>query len=336
MGEIDASSHKILRALSENSRFSYNELAKRAGCSPQTAKKRVKWLEKEFGIKYVLEFDEEKIGLSAAYITYAKFKSMPDTALLKKLLQKHAGPQFAAITKGDFDFIVYFSGRSNLDFSKWANWFRQQLSEYITDWQPSHTTGFWFGFFPLSLSTVAGIPLEGPKKKMLMTLAENARMPLEELAKKCGIPPSTAHYHLYSILNAGYVKRCTMIMQKSDYPITNIDTHGYHIGKEFWRRNLQGRNALLNEETGLSASNQLIASFNGVGAFDDILFKSFEKLEDCQAHNEMYTGFFSKISTHHKSAIVMNVIQGALPVRNLDVKREYNQKLEMYDLLEKD
>lgn len=335
MIEIDARSRNILRSLSENSRVSYNELAKRAGCSPQTAKKRLQWLEKEFGIRYVLEFDEEKIGLSAAYVAYAKFKTMPDTTMLKKLLQAHDGPQFAALTKGDFDLVIYFSGRANLDFSKWANWFRQQLEDYITEWQPAHTTGFWYGFFPLSRNTIAQIPLEGPKKKMLMLLAENARMPLEELARKCGIPQSTAHYHLEKILSADYVNRCTIVMQKSSYPITSAVFESYHVGKEFMTRNLRARYLLMGEETNLSASNQLIASFNAVGAFEDIIIKSFETLEECQGYSENYRNLYSQAVTHRNS-IIMNVIHGALPVRNLDVKKEYNQKLEIYDMMDAD
>ncbi len=336
MSEIDAVSHKILRALSENSRRSYNELAKIAGCSPQTAKKRVKWLEKEFDIKYVLEFDEEKLGLSAAYITYAKFKPMPDAGLLKKLLQAHNGPQFAAITRGDFDLVVYFSGRSNLDFSKWANWFRQQLDDYIVDWQPGHTTGFWYGFFPLSTATIEQIPLEGSKKKMLMLLSENARMPLEELARRCSVPPSTAHYHLESILGAPYVKRCTIVMQKSPYPVTNIGFYGYRIGRTFVSSNLRRRRLVLSEESSLAASSQLVLSFNTVGDFDDILVKSFDTLEACQAYSERQHGLSPAFATPIKDGVVMNVIHGALPVRNLDVKKEYNQKLEIYDMMEKD
>jgi len=336
MSEIDAVSRNILRALSENSRMSYNEIAKRAGCSPQTAKKRVKWLEKEFGIKYVLEFDEEKLGLSAAYVTYAKFKSPPPTELLKKLLQMHDGPQFAALTKGDFDLIVYFSGRSNLDFSKWANWFRQQLDDCLADWQPAHIVGFWYGFFPLSPGTVARIPLEGSKKKMLMLLSQDARMPLGELAKKCGIPPSTAHYYLRKILGADYLRRCTILMERPPYPINSISFHSYHIGKQFMASNLKARHSLIRDEPPFSASNQLIMAFNAPGSFDDFWIRSFETLEECNAYTGAYVRIFTKVAVFSKMGIVMSVIHGALPVRNLDARKEYNQKLGIYDMMETD
>lgn len=60
----DTLSKQLLRELSENSRVSSSELARKLKVSPPTIKRRIEKLEKSLGIKYVLELDEDKCGLA--------------------------------------------------------------------------------------------------------------------------------------------------------------------------------------------------------------------------------------------------------------------------------
>jgi len=252
---------------------------------------------------------------------------------LEKLLAEHPGPQFAAVTKGDFDFVVYYIGEKDIDFSKWANWFRERLGKRLREWQPGHVTGFWFGFFPLSKELIGRMPVKEPRKKMLRLLSGDARMPLKELARNCGMPVSNAHYHLARIMDSGLVRRRTIVMEKTLKPLISIGFSSYQISPEFMKSNLKARRELMAYQESLPAIS-LIASFNAIGPFDDVLIRSFDDINEYPEHVEKMENRFEGTRSRHKSALITKILVGDLAVRNLSPKRHYDEKLEIYDLMD--
>ena len=91
--------------LSENSRASNTEIAKKLGITRQAIAKRLKRLEKEFGINYTLELNEEALGLVHPHIIMVKFGKKPDYNEVKKLFLSSPIPQFVASIKGNYETI---------------------------------------------------------------------------------------------------------------------------------------------------------------------------------------------------------------------------------------
>src|SRR3989344_699143 len=126
--KFDLLTENILEELSENSRLSFVDISKRVNCSPKTVQRRMDFLEKEFGLKYVVEFNEKAFGSLSSIFVKIKFKPKPPETLLQGYLRKFDTPQFVALTNGDFDLIVYAVVADLNEFIIWANWFRQKLN----------------------------------------------------------------------------------------------------------------------------------------------------------------------------------------------------------------
>jgi DNA-binding Lrp family transcriptional regulator len=69
---------RILRMLSENSRVTLTEMARRLKISRRNITKRLKIIEKEFNIKYTLDLSKRNIGLVNPHIILIKFGKKPD------------------------------------------------------------------------------------------------------------------------------------------------------------------------------------------------------------------------------------------------------------------
>lgn len=63
MKEYSYIKRSLLRELSGNSRVSVTNLSKRLRCSRNTVINNIKFLEKEFDLKYTLQINKEAIGL---------------------------------------------------------------------------------------------------------------------------------------------------------------------------------------------------------------------------------------------------------------------------------
>jgi len=337
MLEVDALSREILHALSENCRRSVSSLAKELRCAPKTVKKKLLALEKEYNIRYTLELSEQELGFNATYFVLVKFSKPPDEKLLVAALRKYSMPQVAALTKGDFDMFIYVVARTPLEFSKWANYFRQTLTEYIERWEGGLITGFWFGFFPLSEELLEQANINEKEKLMLRLLVRNARISLKDLARRMNMSISTVRYHLNKLLESKIVRRATIIMERPPLHTHYIGVYGYRMTKNFLKNDL-GVRALITEEPLYESINRLLPVFNVAGAnFDDVIMYSVSDLEDgYNFHNEVIRRFGSELRDY-KFAFVLKIVKGNLPFRKVSIKKDYRVDfMDIYDYLEKD
>lgn len=98
---------KLLMALSMNARMPVSKLAKLVGLNKQTTYYRIKSLEKQFNLKYLLEIDIEKLGYTQ-YIILIKFEEdIPTIEELENAFKYEPKIQFAAITKGEYDVVIH-------------------------------------------------------------------------------------------------------------------------------------------------------------------------------------------------------------------------------------
>jgi Lrp/AsnC family transcriptional regulator for asnA, asnC and gidA len=103
MDEID---RKILTLLQENSKISYNKLAKKLELATSTVYTRVKNLEKEHVItQYSVIIDHEKAGLKTIAILGLNVDPLRMKEIAKKLANLN-NVLLVAITTGDHDLII--------------------------------------------------------------------------------------------------------------------------------------------------------------------------------------------------------------------------------------
>ncbi len=332
MALFDYITSQLMRELSQNSRQSFNGLGKKLGVSGSTVKRRLSKLEKEYGIKYVLEIDTEALGLVANHIILVKLKKVPPIQLLQKIFKKYPEAQYAALTKGDFDLFIYASASNHEDLSRWAHWTRQQLSEYVEYWGPTNVIGNWFGFFPLRDEMINKLSISESKKTILKLLNRNARTSLKELSNNVGLSMPTTQYHLKQLMKSKYVKRFTIVMTKPPKNVQYIVTWGYNILNNFMKYGVASRNFLVSTEKEGEMSSLVLAS-NTIGVTDDVVIKAFDTIKEAQEFDEGIAEVFGPVIREHNSAFIVEDLVGYLPARNLDTKSEYHGEWNIYDYL---
>lgn len=106
--ELDDDDKKILMALSMNARIETPYMKRIMGIKNSNIKYRIKRLEKRFGIKYLSVVEPNKIGYEES-IAFVKFKDkMPSTEEIKNDLKRIPYIQFAMLTTGAYDLLIYF------------------------------------------------------------------------------------------------------------------------------------------------------------------------------------------------------------------------------------
>jgi len=338
VAEVEALSRDILTAMSENCRRSISSIAKDLHCAPKTLRRRLEALEEEYDIHYVLELDSRKLGLEATYFTVVKFSKHPGEKLLAAALAKYQDPQFAALTKGDFDMVIYTASVNHLEFARWANFFRQELSEYIERFENGIITGYWFGFFPTNDETVKKVKLVSEAEKVLLRLLlMNARMPLKELARRAGLPISTTQYHLKKILSSEIVLRPTIIIGKPPYSTIYLGLFSQSMTKRFLKVNEKVR-GLLFEESKYSPMSRLISTFNTTaGSFDDVTIYALDSPEEGYKFHQTIKDACGDELREGRLAFIVKTLKGSLPCRRLEVKQSYRASaVDIYGFMERD
>lgn len=103
-GKYDA---KILEELSSDGRITLPELSKKIGLSVSGTEWQKNSVEKRYGIRYVAEIDVDKLGY-LTYIIMVKFvDKVPSINEMKEALSKEKYVQFAILTQGEYDLIIY-------------------------------------------------------------------------------------------------------------------------------------------------------------------------------------------------------------------------------------
>ncbi|MAG16128.1 AsnC family transcriptional regulator [Candidatus Woesearchaeota archaeon] len=119
----DAKDRKIIDALTDNSRQSFREIARKVGVSTVTVMKRVKRLEKEKTILgYSAVVDYEKLGYDTDVLINVKIVHGKNTRGYSRLAEKseilkHPNVLAAYDVTGDFDAVIMakFKNRRSLD-----------------------------------------------------------------------------------------------------------------------------------------------------------------------------------------------------------------------------
>ncbi|MGC8567993.1 MAG: AsnC family transcriptional regulator [Candidatus Micrarchaeia archaeon] len=317
-------SRKILRLLSQDARISISQLSKNIGISRLTVAKKLKKIDETFSLKYTLEINEAKLGLANPHIIWVKFKETPDYSKILPIFQNSYIPQVVAITKGDYDLLIYAVSPYSTEYAYWEKNMQILLSKYGVIWRSSWMVHRQLGFFPLRRELLEKLDIEKKYKSMLILLNENSRIPFHEIAGKLGIRASTSAYRFEKLMKSGYINRATIVMRPSKINFTLMSFFArYTPSNGYEESSAVARKAFMSDDKNSAISRYLICApligsydFFTLGAFDNERV-AIEK--DIAYHKSL----FKNQGIHIKYATVERMLIGSLPIRSIDTTKEY-------------
>ncbi len=315
MSKNDLKNRLILEELTKDSRIPLSKIARKLRCSPKTVKSRLDFLEKEYLLEYALSFNDEKLNLDF-YMILVKLKGNYSEQEISDALKQSRIPQFAAITKGDFDLIIYACSQSGGEFDKWSLDLRRKLNKYIVNWLPIQVLAKRFGFFQLQSELISGLGMKKQQTEIIKILNKNSRTPIKEIAETFKVSSPTAKYHLDRIFKSGIVKKGTITFKSRDAHFFVFQSLKFpdnfeelnRNGRQFWINNLNNITCICR----LSGTYDLCVLYSA---------KSIDQAYELQKEN--YDAW-SGVSSETAGAIVLKVLLGEIAFNPYRRKEEYS------------
>lgn len=314
---------RILNILSEDSRAKISDIADQLHLSRRTISLKLAAIEKELGISYILELNEEKLGLNRPHLILARFDSKPDYARIKELLKQSHVPQLAVSVKGTYDMLIYANALSGREYAQWDKTMQTKLSDYKVEWYASEVVHRQLGFFPLRNAILERINIQDKYKKMLIALNGNARMRFQELAKKLEMNVNTAAYNFNNLMKEDYIRGFTLATQiPKDISLMSFFAK-YVPSKGYESASAIARACFTTDDEHPLISRYLITA-PLIGSFDFFTLGAFDNSEIAYKKDVLYhKNLFKKYKIKMLYGEVDEVLLGRLPIRSLNTKKEY-------------
>lgn len=316
----------LLRKLSEDASSSIDALAKAAKCSRSTAYKVLSMLENKLKIRYTLELDEAKMGISERHLIIVKFKEKPEQSYLSKLFENDINISNAYMCDGDFDLILNVRSNDPMQYIVWESRFPGTLADYEPKVYPSELMINNFGYFPMNPEQVYLSNLNEKDKLIIAELLRNSRASVTELSKKLGIKRTTLEYRIHMLKKEGVIKRFTIAVNKPDKEYILAYIVNYIFTRDTPARSVRMMNYYkeYDEELPLLNTFQLLAPmsgsyrFLGVGLFND-------EEDAIKGAIKSHISIFEKEHVNIKYARIVGLLKGSYPFRNMDIHSNYNR-----------
>lgn len=323
---ISTLSKNILRELCTNSRVSITELSEKYKVSRKIAKERIVALEKEFGLKYTLDLDYEALGFASLHALHVKFAKKPNPDILRATFSKSKAVQFAAITEGDFDMVLFVLTKEPKDYFKWEIAFWLALAKYGVGTSPSEVIISRLGFVPINTDLIRDSAVDDVYKKIITVLNENSRITNTELSKKIGMSQELTNYYLKKLNKEGIIKKYTAVLTTppTKYNITFFATYTVKdlVGE---RAQTERQTMFFKEPLEMPIVNGPQMMFSLTGSESTFNLVSYEDLKDgIEKSVAMHDKIYRVDSPKTKYAVIKDVVKGTLPIRNISVKDNYD------------
>ncbi len=317
-----------LRELSEDSRISVTDMAKKLQCSRITAAKTIKELIEKYEIKFRIEIDEDKLGLSQRHLLILKTEKKPSVEDLKDLFSDDRYVNCALLCKGDFDIVLHVVSGNPMDYIVWESLLPGKLADYGVEIYPSELMLTNFGYFPISSATISGMAqnINEKDKALLALLSEDSRMEISEIASKLGMGRTTIHYRIHTLVKSGIIKRFTVSVNKPTPEYILAYATNYHFNKTSHLRSIKMMEYYKQYDTEMPLLNtfQILAPMSGSFRFLGIALFEDEKTarrDGIAAHSRVFNEERVKMST----ARITGVVKGSYPFRNMDMEKNYRR-----------
>ncbi len=320
--------HSILRALSEDSRISITELAKILKCSRITAARLLDNVTKQFDIKFGIELDEDRLGMTQRHLLLIKLEKKPRLDELRKMFATDPYVNCAFMCDGGFDLMIHSIANSPMDYTVWESLLPGKLADYGVDIYPSQLMLTNFGYWPVNPQTLLAMAdnVDVKDKELLALLSENSRLGISEIASRLKIGRTTVNYRMHVLHKSEFIKRFTISLNKplSEYILAYATN--YHFNKTSHLRSIKMMEYYKGYDEKLPLMNtfQLLAPMSGSYRFLGIsLFDSYASaMKDAiKAHKEIFNQENVKI----KHARILDIVKGSYPFRNVDIYSNYRR-----------
>ena len=218
---------RLLRMLSMDARIGVSKIEETLNLKKTATTNRLKRLETRYGIRYIAEVDQEKLGYSG-YLIFLKFnaKSM-DMGRVESILSGDPMVQLAATLRSGYDLMIYYPAendrRANLRLYELR---KKLLPEEDCEWMISQCF-IGYGFVPLRdvffneiKSKVWHRSRDNPKHEdgklyygeyaTLRELSMSGAVPFAEIDRKHSLNDGNAQYSYYKLMENGIIKRITI------------------------------------------------------------------------------------------------------------------------------
>ncbi|MDE1869215.1 MAG: AsnC family transcriptional regulator [Candidatus Micrarchaeota archaeon] len=323
-------SRRIVRMLSENSRISLTEMAKRLGVSRRTVTIKLRRLEKELGIRYTLELNEPALGFNSPHLIAVKFTRKPDYAVVEEALRSSNVPQLATFVEGSYDMVIYANAKSITEYTNWDRSMRRLLLlPYEAYWDPSEVAYRQLGFFPIRSEAIAASDIPENDRVMLQALNENSRISFGELSKKLNMNYKTAVYNFNRIAKSKYIKRFTIVIEKPE-DITFMSFFSKYIPPREFKNAFAKSKAFFTSDDKDPLINRYMLTTALMGVYDLFVIGAFDNYasayRNCIQLNKKTFRDMKILKLPYGQ--ITKVVVGSLPIRSIDAEKNYGVRVE--------
>ncbi|MFH0817700.1 MAG: winged helix-turn-helix transcriptional regulator [Candidatus Micrarchaeota archaeon] len=216
---LDEKDRQILLELDYNSRIPLTQLARRVRASKEVAHYRIKRLGKEGYIKkfYVI-LNTAKLGYYS-FKVYFQFQDLSpkEERNMIAYLNRHPNVFWVATSSGKFDLLIGVWAKDVIEFDSIMLGFMNKFSKYIlakettiTKHNIQHNRN-WFSEVEgrVKVSDVGGVAeaadIDETDRRILLEIANNARMPIAEIARRIGSSSTVVAYRLKKLEKSGVI-----------------------------------------------------------------------------------------------------------------------------------
>ncbi len=315
---------KILRALSEDSRMPVSELAKLLGSTRRTVNGRMARIEKELGVRYTIEFNEETLGISNPHLIVVRFREKPDFKAVTEVLRRSYIPQLAVRSVSGRELFIYANAAKHSEYTRWDKAMQSHMAKYRVFWESSEVAHRQLGFFPIRNELIGRLQIPEKHRAMLKLLNSDARMGFQQMSKEMGMHFNTAAYNFGKLLKLGYIKRFTLVC-RPPAGVGMVAIYGkYSLGENFESDASKIRAVFKSdEELGAFSRYPLIAQLTGAYDFFDVgVFDSpaIGKSKFVDAYKLLLKRHLAKLQHVELSEVIL----GDMPIRSVDDNKAYN------------
>ena len=209
---------RLLYELDFNARQSLSRLARKFHTSKQVLAYRLERLQKDGIIRgFYADINPSKLGL-VIYLFYLKFQHL-SIAKEKEFIEhvnKHPRISVNASVHGKWDHNIAIFARNIHEFKDVYEHLMKDYEKYVKEKRITIVTDFWYykPKYLVSSNELAEIEMSGPLEtglidkddnEILKILAEQARMPLTEIAKKVGLTANTVKNRIKGLEKRGII-----------------------------------------------------------------------------------------------------------------------------------
>ena len=342
---------RILTILSMNGRAPLDLIGKKVGLTKHPIFRRIKKLEKEYGIRYKIEVDVEKLGYVRFFILIKFLDKIPNNEEITDAIKQEARIQFGAVlTGGNYNLILYALAEDNLKMELLrSNLMRKTiLSRYPLE---LYITPFYEyqGFIPLRPEFIENLrnrltpakedilfeekrqPTEKKKQTLfrefavLKELTDSGDTPFLDIDKKYGFDKGRSQYSYYKLKKDGIIKRTTISMKALQIKYIAILFLRVFYTEKFYKHRKPLLQSLIKPSK--NVSNRYVLA-GDIGAPFGALF-ALPVFEDGELDKTLKS--LSIIGSDLKVGIVTKILVGELCFRRFD-----NTYTLQYSLLNKE